>query len=337
MKENIFSWQEGVWKQLVARREALPHAILLRGRSGVGKTVLARAFAQALLCERRQPNGMACGQCEACGWFELGNHPDFRQVEPDALSLINTEAGEGGERTKEPSKQIRIEQVRALQDFLAVGSHRGGLRVTIIRPAEAMNVATANALLKSLEEPPAGVLFLLVSSQPTRLLPTIRSRCQAIDVPSPTPEAATAWLRAQGAAEPDVLLAHASHAPLAALESIEQMAVRNQLLQRLARGESDPLALADACANVASVELVSWLQKWVYDLAAVKLSVAPRYHPAAIEALRKLCPRIDLHRLLRFQRHLNAARATAQHPLNARLFVEELFMQYQALKEGSRG
>ncbi|HKO87604.1 MAG TPA: DNA polymerase III subunit delta' [Burkholderiales bacterium] len=322
-------WQEDTWRQLLSRSGTLPHALLLRGRSGTGKTIFARAFAQAMLCEALSAE-YACGACNACNWFAQMNHPDFVQIEPEALSAL---AAEESERKKEPSKQIKIEQIRALQDLLSVGTHRGGRRVVIIRPAEAMNSATANALLKSLEEPPANTLFLLVASNAARLLPTIRSRCQAVDMPRPGSEAASRWLESQGNANADAALAHAGYAPLDVIEGDGSQIILQRLLGRLTQNDSDPLILADACAGGELPQVVNWMQKWTYDLAAVKLNEAPRYHPQAASALRKLSARMTWRPLLAYQRALAQARGIAQHPLNPRLFLEDLFMQYRALSQ----
>ncbi len=306
--------------------------MLLRGRPGIGKTVFARALARWLLCEgARSPVG-GCGVCEACRWFDLGNHPDFRQVEPDFLSARTDD--EAGERRKEPSRQIRIEQVRELQDFLGVGTHRAGLRIALIRPAEAMNAATANALLKSLEEPAAGTLFLLVASQPARLLPTLRSRCQGVDLPTPDQAAAVAWLRTQQLADAEMVLAHCGNAPLAAIEAAEHAQQRDKLLGQLVRGTVDPVALADACEGVEPARVIDWLQKWVYDLAAVRFTGAARYHPRAADGLERISARLALAGLFVYQRELAQARAVAQHPLNPRLFMETLFMGYRRLGTG---
>ena len=320
-------WHEEAWRQLLNRQTVLPHALLLRGRPGIGKTVFARAFAHTLLCEERS-TAYACGRCNACNWFAQGNHPDFVQVEPEALS---TASGDDAERKKEPSKQIKIEQIRALQSVLGVGTHRGGRRVVVIRPAEAMNSATANALLKSLEEPPPVTLFLLVASNAARLLPTIRSRCQAVDLHLPAPDAALQWLRSQGKDNAAAALAHAGQAPLEVVEGEGVQIVLERLLNRLRQNECDPLALADACSGGELPQVVNWMQKWTYDLAAVKLNEAPRYHPDAAEVLRKLGTRMQWRPLLAYQRALAQARGVAQHPLNPRLFLEDLFMQYRAL------
>ena len=151
------------------RRDRLPHSLMLVGQKGLGKFELARSFAASLLCESPQTDGLACGKCLACNWFAQGNHPDFRLLQPEALSDdIEIEDGK-----KRPSLQITIDQIRALDEFFNVGTHRGGLRIVLVNPTEAMNRSTANSLLKTLEEPSPGTLFLMVSSEPMRLLATI--------------------------------------------------------------------------------------------------------------------------------------------------------------------
>jgi DNA polymerase-3 subunit delta' len=319
------------WSRLAARRAALPHALLLRGRPGLGKTLLARRFAQGLLCEVPSPDGAPCGECPACNWFLQGNHPDFRQLEPDILGAIAApEERSGSGRSESLSKQIRIEQVRDLQGFLAIGTHRGGARVVLVRPAEAMNTATANALLKSLEEPGPKTLFILVSSQPQRLLPTIRSRCQAIDVSMASREQALAWLSTRGVEDPEAALAFAGAAPLAVLEQSGATVVRERLVDELARRPFQPLAAADRCSTVEPPMFVEILQKWTHDLAGSAAGLPARYFPGHGAALRALSTNTDRAALLRFGRDLSRARAMAQHPLNPRLFVEDLLIRYAA-------
>lgn len=332
---NIFPWLEEAWMRLAARRGALPHAILLQGRSGLGKTELARRFAQGLLCEQASERGEPCGACVACGWFVLGNHPDFRQVEPEALGpAAEEEEGARAAKGEALSKQIRIDQVRALQGFLSVGAHRGGLRIVLVRPAEAMNAATANALLKSLEEPGDRTLFLLVTSQAQRLLPTIRSRCQTVQVGLTAREVALDWLRGAGLEDPEAALAFCGGAPLDAVEAAGSSAMRERLVAELSGRGFEPLAAADRCAAVDAGTLVDTLQKWIFDLAAVAAGLPARYHPREAPVLRQLSPSVDRRALLRFWRELARARAVSQHPLNPRLFMEDLFIRYAALREG---
>ena len=335
MRINKFPWLTGAWRELSQRRPALPHALLIHGRPGLGKTALARAFGQGLLCEAPDSDGYPCGACPACRWFEQGNHPDFRQVEPEALAANPTSEGEGpGKGAAAPSRQIKVDQIRELQEFLTIGTHRGGARVILVRPAEAMNAATANALLKSLEEPPPGTVFLLVSSAPDRLLPTVRSRCQRIAVPAAAAEDALPWLKAQGLKDPEAALRHAGFAPLAALEEDgESVRTREALTACLARRDATALDLADACQGAAPEAVVGWLQKWAYDLVAARTGGAIRYNLRQESALRAIAAALPGPALLRFERSLLAARAIALHPLNPRLFLEEIFLRYAQLRE----
>jgi DNA polymerase-3 subunit delta' len=334
MNEIIFKWLAPTWNQLQTRRQALPHALLIQGRAGLGKTALATAFAQRLLCEGTTSSDLACGQCRACLWFSQGNHPDFRLIQPEALQEAPASDAESRTRDGEKaSRQIRIDQVREVQELLGIGTHRQGLRVVLIRPAEAMNVAAANALLKSLEEPPPSTVFLLVSSMPDRLLPTVRSRCQRVDVPQASAADAVPWLVAQGVPDAEAALAYAGNAPLAVLEDAADRPAREALLRELAGGRRDALALADICQSTAPVRVIAWLQKWVADLILARAGSGARYHLRQLPALREQAHGVALDRLLRFERSLGACAAVAQHPLNARLFLEATFIRYTQLWE----
>jgi DNA polymerase-3 subunit delta' len=320
----------------------LPHAILLRGRSGLGKTDLAARFAEWLLCEAHpRPADAGCGRCPACNWFAQGNHPDFRCVEPEALADSPTgegdapgEATAGSRTTAKPSRQIKVDQIRALADFLAVGTHRAGVRVALIRPAEAMNTSTANALLKALEEPPPRTLFLLVSSQPARLLPTIRSRCQAIDVAAPTSEEALAWLRAQGVTAPEEALAYTGQAPLAAAEESGYSQIREALVGAFS-SEFEPLSAVDRWQQFGGADMVDALQKWVHDAVQLRVGAGVRYftgHEATIASSVRGASTVAL---TAFARRLARARSEALHPLNPRLFLEALALEIRRLNEAA--
>ena len=140
----MFKWQEPSWKRWIPVRERLPHAILIQSGEGWGELEFAQSVAQSLLCEKPLADRRACGVCAACNWFSQGNHPDFRLIVPESLAPQTQE--EGADQGKKRSEQVRIEQVRELADFLSVGTHRAGLRVILIYPAEAMNANTQNAL-----------------------------------------------------------------------------------------------------------------------------------------------------------------------------------------------
>src|SRR5438309_10996718 len=249
----IFEWQAQPWKDWTRLRERLPHAILIQSGEGLGEFEFAQACAQSLLCEAPGAGERPCGACRACAWFSLGNHPDFRLIVPESMAPEPRE--EGAEPTKKKSEQIRIEQVRELADFLAVGTHRAGLRVILIYPAEAMNANTQNALLKSLEEPPPGTVFLLVSTQPDRLLPTVRSRCMKFTQPLPDPGQVARWLKEQGVKHPEAALAGAGGAPLAALKAAGSESDRLRFIEALEDPGFDPIALAETVLRVPPWDL----------------------------------------------------------------------------------
>jgi DNA polymerase-3 subunit delta' len=324
-------WHSGVWQKLTQDLQNVPHAILIHGPKGVGKLALGKAFTQLLLCEKRGA-GRACGSCNACHWLAQGNHPDFRLVQPEALELAEI-AEEGAEvdrdtpaRKAKPSLEIKVEQVRELGDFLHVGSHRGARRITLIHPAEAMNPNAANALLKALEEPPPAAIFLLVSHDPARLLPTVRSRCVRVAVPAPPQAVALAWMTASGVAEPERWLAYAGGAPLFALELAagERSADRMHLMQALELGNLDRITTNDR----ESLELLAEvLQRRALDLALSAATGASRFQPGLRAAPASAA------RWLAFAREMGRNRVLARRPLNPRLFGAELLTRYAELGE----
>ncbi len=329
---EYYPWQHEVAQRLGRLRERHPHALLLQGRRGIGKLDFAMAYARFLLCERPQADSNACGGCASCNWFALGNHPDFRLLEPEEAADTGEEGGATAKGAKK-SAQITVDQVRLLADFLPVSSHRGGLRIALLHPAEALNASSANALLKMLEEPPAGVVFLLVTHQPQRLLPTIRSRCSRLDMPVPSFDLAETWLRQQGVADAGERLAYCGGSPLPALAAAEDdRQWRARLLALLAQGGGmDPHAAAAACVRGGLPATVEALQKWTCDLLTLRQGAPARYHPGQSASLQALAERVDLGQLLDFQRALTEARRTAQHPLNQELQIESLMLQYTQL------
>ncbi|NTV09826.1 MAG: DNA polymerase III subunit delta' [Zoogloea sp.] len=335
----IYEWQAGLWNEVLALDGRLPHAILLSGPAGGGKRDFAEALAARLLCQRPGQDGHACGVCEACRWRLAGSHPDMMRVVPEADEAA-AEPAEGD--AKAASRQIRVEQIRDLQASLTVGGHRGGERVIVLDPAEAMNVFTANALLKILEEPPASTLFLLVSSEPKRLLPTIRSRCQEWHFPRPDQAAAGRWLSSHGIADGTALLALSGGMPLAALELAQGggAAARQRFVADISALPRKPaLRLAgeweawlkskDAVASGMDMPtLMLWLQRWVSDLAALRLGGRVRFFPDCEKALVGLSSALSIHSAIGCYNELIKIRKVAQHPLNPRLMLEDVLLRY---------
>lgn len=303
-------WNEPILKSLAARAEKLPHALLIHGAQGVGKLALAERIAQTLLCEAASGT-KPCGKCDGCRWFLAGSHPDFRRLEPESMMKeVEPEEGEAAPAKKtKPSTEIKIEQVRAIADFLNLRSHRGRQRVALVHPAEDMNANAANALLKGLEEPPAGAMFLLVSHRPASLLPTIRSRCVAVPVPLPPRQTALDWLSGQGAKGAERWLAYAGGAPLRALE----YAARANALEALLRSPG----LVDD--REGAEHLAEALQKIALDRAFSAFGLSPKYQAAT----GKVSP-AAARAWLAYARQMGQDRLLASHPLNPKLYSADL-------------
>ncbi len=335
---SCYDWHEPVWRQLWAAQAGLPHALLLTGPDGIGKSAFALAIAARLLCETPS-DGIACGTCSSCHWLAGGNHPDFRHVIPEADAEAGEEADDSSDK-KKASRQILIDQIRALESFVFVGGHRNGARVVVVEPAEAMNVAAENALLKILEEPPSSVYFILVSSQWKRLLPTIRSRCQALKLGRPTMAEASRWLVKQGDPEAANLLPLMGGAPLLALRESERGSggALSTLIESLGEPGRDPLALAARWESLLQAKsdggltmenLVGVVQKWIFDLGQHKLAGRTRYFQGQTGAvIGSLLKKATASGLIRCYNETIKMRALASHPLNPRLYLEDMAERY---------
>jgi DNA polymerase-3 subunit delta' len=193
-----------------------------------------------------------------------------------------------------------------------------------------MNQAAANALLKTLEEPPPRVLLILVSHQPGRLLPTVRSRCRKVAVGLPATSVAMDWLREAGVAQPLDLLAEAGGAPLAAIgfAESERGERREMFLDRLANpAQLDVCAVAEAYKPLLA-ETWGWLMRWVHDALEQRLAGSSRYFPARTEVIARLAHQADLSGLLALERELAVAGRWLRHPLNPTLLLESWLIRY---------
>jgi DNA polymerase-3 subunit delta' len=330
---EILPWQKQPLSELIARGEALPHALLIHGRSGVGKVEFARALAQSLLCEAPE-DGFACGECAACGWFCEGNHPDFRQLLPESMveeAPTDEVVAEVDDKDKKKSREIKIDQIRGIADFMALSTHRDGYRILLVHPAEAMNIAAANALLKTLEEPAPRSVILLVSDQIGRLLATIRSRCQRVLVPAPDTQTALAWLNTQGMSNAEDALAAAASAPLDAIAfgNADYQSARLAFVATLAEPDFDYVLSAQNFEKTDLSSLLGWMQTWINDLIRQKMLGQIDHHRDHARAVEKIARNIDLPKVFRFESELRQTRRLIHHPLNARLLLEQLFIAYK--------
>lgn len=334
----IHPWLAPLWRQVVQGESRRAHALLLSGAPGQGKRDFAESYAARVLCGQPNATGEACGECEGCRLRMSGNHPDLIRVVPEA-ELPEEQQSSG--KTK-PSTQIVVDQIRALRDKLGVTAHQNGTRVVLIDPAEAMNTNTANALLKLLEEPPPETLFLLISSAPRRLLPTIRSRCQQWFFPRPDANASSAWLQESIGEGGAALLALAGGMPLAAqrLADMQGHELRRRLINDLlGMPPNDPVMVAGdwdawlrsknaADAGFDLPMLIDWVHRWVWDLGALALGANARFFPDCADQMQAVVERADERALVDCYNALVQIHRAASHPLNVRLVLEDLLMRY---------
>lgn len=319
-------WHLPVWDALTAgSRHA--HAFLFAGLPGVGKRLFAEAFAAHLLCLQPQ-SGRACGQCRSCHLRQAGSHPDRLVVEPE-----------------EQGKAIRIDAIRQLGDFMGQTAQQGGRKVIILHPAEAMNLNAANALLKSLEEPTSDTYLLLVSDQPSRLLPTIRSRCRVQPLVTPGHAEAMAWLQHSlpdlDAEQHGALLLMAGGAPLRAiaLHEMDAASLRQQVVEgvkALLKNQQSASQLAERWPNLPLELLADWFCGWTLDLLRLKTGAmeAP-VNTDMDKVLPYMARHLQLPALLNWQSWLLQHRGMllGKANLNRVLFIETLLIQWKQLLE----
>lgn len=310
---SAMPWHAADWARLQARRErdALPHALLLCGPAGLGKRVFAQRFVRGLLCGHAR-DGEACGQCRSCLLLDAGTHPDVV-----TLSF-------GLRKDGTPRTEIVVEQVRDLSARLAMSSQFGGWQVALIDPADAMNAAAANALLKTLEEPAARTMLILLADAPWRLPQTIRSRCQRIEFNVPAPEEAQAWLQGQGVAQAQKALEAALGNPGLALAWAQEGA-----LDRRTEVRRDLAALAAGRGQVTEMA-----RRWLDDEAAQRLwfaaqAVIDERRAQASQGTPPLASAMDGEALAHWYDAANRTRDALRGPLRGDLLLLELLAQWR--------
>ena len=329
----LFESQRHQLAGLLARRARLPHALLIAGGPGIGKTGFTLALAQALLCEALDDDAplAACGRCLACRWFAAGHHPDFQAI---GLQLPGED---------KPATEIAIDRIRELDGFARLSPFRGGRRIIVIDPADALNVASSNALLKLLEEPGPATHLLLVATRADRLMATIRSRTQRIDLARPGADEAAAWLTAEAGLADDqarMLLGWAGGAPLhaRALADPAVMAAHRSWLAAIAALPDTSIVTAAEAFGTADIAIShGLLLRWVTDLARVQAGARPAFFPDAIERLQRLAGRCTAAGLSLAVQALQRQGTLVRHPLNPRLFLEQAFARYVDLFGGRAG
>ncbi len=321
MKDIMYPWLEAQWRQIQTRsgNEQLPHALLFAGPAGIGKRFFANQLAQSLLCRLPDRNGYACGECPACQLIQAGTHPDLLRIQP-----------------AEDKTLILIDQIRDACAALALKSHAGGHKIAIVQPADQMNSAAANSLLKTLEEPTDNTLLMLITEKPSRLFATIRSRCQQLRFPMPHPDIADPWLRKQCSGQDTALLLRlADGAPLRALQLADED-IREKRRYWLGQilgiqsGTLNPATIAAEWVGDSELRPLYWLGDFVSDLVKLQCN--------ALNSIKNIDLVDDLNRLLRsdngpvlhqrMDRILQSQRAALGSSVNRQLLLEDLLIEW---------
>jgi len=323
-------WQENTWWRLCRQREegVLAHAYLFCGDRGIGRMVFIREFADLLLCENPRDN-RACRQCRSCRAGGAEHHPDQLILAPE-----------------EDRKDIGVGQVRELTEFISRSGYSGLARVAIIPRAEKLTLAAANALLKTLEEPPERACLLLAAVSPGSLLPTIRSRCQILPMTSPDPRTARNWLRGQPGGEsnrtPDDLLEDVlesvGNRPLEALAALKSdqpagFSACRKLLLDLLSGAISAQQAATAAGKIGDAAIFEQLDR--ISTILIRGLVTGTWRNAANRELAQALPANGasgkLAALLAFHQQVAMARKLLAGPgnPNPQLLIESIFLRWR--------
>ncbi|MCY3769134.1 MAG: DNA polymerase III subunit delta' [Gammaproteobacteria bacterium] len=340
----IYPWHEESWTRIAGNRETLHHGVLLTGQSGIGKPEFALALSERLLCQsagRSSPD--SCGQCQSCRLFGSGSHPDFHAIttEQDSagaryplLSQYSNRYQDSAQRDRKTrhGRVINIDQVRLLIERFSTFSHISGTKVALIHPADRMNMNTANALLKLLEEPPDNSVLILVTSEPGRLPATIRSRCMGQPLAAPDRESALQWLAQFATAESGKTALHlAGGGPIGAKYLIDQGYLEQHEkylsgIMGMYNHQTGAIDLAEQLAKLDFEIILKWFQRFVVDLVLWRVAGAEPYWSGQVagnrkkESVEKLCGLYD---------KITGYRKISREPLNQQLAIEEMVFAFQ--------
>ncbi len=331
---SILPWQKVVWDRMATclHEKRLPHALLFSGIAGIGKKHFAKVFALALLCEALREDQTGCGVCRACQWVIAGTHPAIFSIAPESVN-----------------QAIRIDTIREMTEFVNASALVGQCKIIIIDMADKMNVFAANALLKSLEEPPANTYFILISANSQRLPATVRSRCQIVQFALPKTAEALFFLqqKTNETVSPAILqqaLLFAAGAPCDALALIEknELVLQQAFYQdmwSLSLSEKDPVHIAEKWSakeyqeKIPLTRLLDWLYVWLKNMLAGRLTgfFSDAYFPAIPQTMTQ-------HPIIKISQHdffayfnflIESAGALKLSPqLNRQLFLESLLISW---------
>ena len=323
----MFPWQTSNWLNLTTslKNKRLAHGLLFHGANGIGKNAFALEFAHWLICEHPLAD-KACGECKACMLIQAKSHPDLLILSPE-----------------EEGKVIKVDQVRELIEKVSLTSHGQGYRVIVISPADALNISASNSLLKTLEEPPANTVLILVSDKPSKLMATIRSRTQMVRFELPSTEQSLLWLKQQNIDHAETVLKLSHGAPLAAITMAadEGLQIRDKLFQswlELSTGKVDVLESASMWIKdgfkIKENLPLTWVNSWIMDMIRLLQGgdIESITNSDYAQTLQKLAGQVDLKSVYGLLDRLNDTIRLTDTAANQQILIEGLLLHWAGLK-----
>jgi len=327
---TLFPWQKSQWSniQWALKQGRLAHALLLTGPEGIGKNHFAQTLVTALLCQSRDENQQACGECRSCQLYQSENHPDFVKIAPE-----------------ESGKQIGIDTIRSLGAFVALKPQRSEHKCILVEEVHMMNVNAANAFLKTLEEPSDNTHLILVTNQASKLLPTIRSRCQVIQFASDLSEESIAWVERELIqlnmvnCNAEQLLRMSGGAPLQAIKHAQngtqlQVDSLSRSLCELSQSRLSATQAADKWLKISSESdffILDWYYRIIHSQLLIELSGKENRSFTVPDETAELIREIPHKVLFRFLDEIEQSKRAWFTQVNRQLLLEGLFLRWQNL------
>ena len=326
LETKHYPWQSRQWSMISSfvKNEQFPHALLLQGQEGMGKYHFAVKVASTWLCSQRDSNSEACGICQSCKLFKAGTHPDFFTLMPE-----------------KSGSALKVDQVRHFAEKIFLSGQYSDRRVVIVNPVESMTIEAANSFLKLLEEPPAGVVLLLLSSSPGQLLATLKSRCIKLSFPIPPFELTEEWVKAQTGKDASLAVSLGRGVPLLSLvinqgepsQTNDRQALISDWVQLL-EGQLSAIQVSDRWAKTPLPLITATIISYLADIIRMKLGISDNQvvNKDVAQALKLVSRQFEIQDLFHFRDKIVQLRVDGQvTKLNSATLFAQILNEMRSL------
>lgn len=307
-----YPWLNNDKEYLLTLSARLPHAILLNGSKELGVVTLALWFAKSLLCENIGSNG-ACNQCQNCILFDDESQVDFKHL------MLSDE-----------KKSITIEDVRQVIEYITVSTHSNKYKIVLIEDVDTLNISSANALLKILEEAPSYAVFVLTCTNKNRVIPTVLSRCHQYQIKPPKIEQLSSYIAEQNVSP--FWLTFYNNCPI--FEEPMDGEQLTMFIQTLTTPSSDNIFQLTVDFDGKTIPFsvfLDFFSKWLSDLVQLKLINKVKYFTDYLNELQTLVDKLNIEKAFYLFDQVNFLSAWSNHPLNYKIQIENILFNYQML------